>query len=200
MLSNACQINKLKCNSYQSKIICIGENWLANTICHGWPFLFRSCDIYLLWPSDTIQHQASWSTPNLVMAWFLFVLSTEPLGRNFIEIWIKTFHFSFKEMHLKILSVKCQPSLFRPHDVNYIWFLWSSYWPEAINWSLKGQVWKWLSMKSIYGINVHHDISTKLSSFQQNITFFYVNMVIAMNHTWDKSQQLGNINSQVPSY
>ena len=36
-------------------------------------------------------------------------LSIGPLGTNFIEIWIKTKHFSFIKMHLKMLSPKWHP-------------------------------------------------------------------------------------------
>ena len=40
------------------------------------------------------------------------ILSTEPLGTNFIEIWIKIESFSFRKMHFKLSSAKWRPFCF----------------------------------------------------------------------------------------
>ena len=37
------------------------------------------------------------------------LLSTGRPGTNFSEIWVKTHQFSFKKMHLKMMTPKCQP-------------------------------------------------------------------------------------------
>ena len=37
------------------------------------------------------------------------ILSIEPLGTNFNEIWSENHTFSFKKMHLNLSSAKCRP-------------------------------------------------------------------------------------------
>ena len=62
----------------------------------------------------SIQRQAiTWSDAGL--------LSIELLGTNFSEIWIGILSFSFKKMHLKMLSAKMAASLSRERWAKFVW-------------------------------------------------------------------------------
>ena len=50
------------------------------------------------------------------------ILLIEPLGTNFNEILIKIHTFSFKKMHLKLLSGKCRPSCLGLNVLMYMFF------------------------------------------------------------------------------
>ena len=62
------------------------------------------------WTGSALVHVMAWHLLCQAITWTnTDLLSIAPLGTNFSEIWIEILAFSFKKMHLKMLSVKWQP-------------------------------------------------------------------------------------------
>ena len=97
-----------------------------------------------LWPRDVIWHQT------FCQHWFRYwlhtcfkpsntwnnvaILTTGQLGINFSDIGIKIQIFSFKEIHVKMLSAKCQPFCSGLNLLNLISCLGVVFWVQTPDW------------------------------------------------------------------